>query len=141
MKQSFKGEYAEDWPDIALKIKQRADWCCERCGHPHDFITHHILTVHHLDGDKSNNKWWNTAALCQRCHLSVQGRVIMHRQLFLPHTPWMRCHAAGFYAHLLELPDDEQYVRANEQALLDLGQGYISMEQYTNIVNKGIDNE
>lgn len=34
-----------------------------------------ILTVHHLDGDKLNCRWWNLAALCQRCHLSIQGRV------------------------------------------------------------------
>lgn len=57
-----------------------------------------ILTVHHLDGDKLNCRWWNLAALCQRCHLSIQGRVKMRRPYFLPHSDWFRPYAAGFYA-------------------------------------------
>lgn len=34
-----------------------------------------ILTVHHLNGDKADRRWWNLLALCQRCHLQVQGKV------------------------------------------------------------------
>ena len=34
-----------------------------------------VLTVHHLDGDKGNSAWWNLAALCQVCHLQIQGKV------------------------------------------------------------------
>lgn len=28
-----------------------------------------VLTVAHLDHNKKNNRFWNLAALCQRCHL------------------------------------------------------------------------
>ena len=39
-------------------------------------------TVHHLIGDKSLCEDWNLAALCQRCHLSIQGHVNMFQQVF-----------------------------------------------------------
>lgn len=55
-------------------MKQKAGWCCERCGHPHDPRAGYTLTVHHLDGDKQNCRSANLAVLCQRCHLSVQGK-------------------------------------------------------------------
>lgn len=29
-----------------------------------------VLTVAHVDHDKSNNRFWNLAAWCQRCHLN-----------------------------------------------------------------------
>lgn len=32
-------------------------------------FTRIILTVAHLDHDKTNNRFWNLKALCQRCHL------------------------------------------------------------------------
>ncbi len=49
-----------------------------------------ILTVHHLDGNKANCRWWNLAALCQRCHLTIQGRVDMRRIYPWPHSEWFR---------------------------------------------------
>ncbi len=32
-------------------------------------LTKIVLTVAHLDHDKTNNRFWNLKALCQRCHL------------------------------------------------------------------------
>lgn len=57
-----------------------------------------ILTVHHLDGDKANCRWWNVVALCQRCHLGIQGRVQMARVWPWEHSEWFRPYVAGFYA-------------------------------------------
>lgn len=57
-----------------------------------------ILTVHHLDGDKSNLQPWNLAALCQRDHLAIQSKVVMERVYPHTHSPWFRWHAAGYYA-------------------------------------------
>lgn len=64
-----------------------------------------ILTVHHLRAGhdaKRDLRWWNLTALCQRCHLTIQGRVLMDRVWPWPHTDWFRVHAAGFYAHAYE---------------------------------------
>jgi hypothetical protein len=57
-----------------------------------------ILTVHHLNGDKADLRWWNLAALCQRCHLLIQRKVNMAQIYPGEHTPWFRPHAAGWYA-------------------------------------------
>lgn len=58
-----------------------------------------ILTVHHLDGDKTNCRWWNLASLCQRCHLTIQGRVVMARVWPWEHSDWFKPYVAGYYAH------------------------------------------
>lgn len=61
-----------------------------------------ILTVHHLTGEKDNDQWWNTLALCQRCHLEIQGKVDPRVPWFLEHSNWFKPYAAGFYAHKYE---------------------------------------
>ena len=57
-----------------------------------------ILTVHHLNGVKYDLRWWNLAALCQRCHLLIQGKVRMERPYLRAHSEWFQPHAAGWYA-------------------------------------------
>jgi hypothetical protein len=57
-----------------------------------------ILTVHHLDGNKLNCRWWNLAALCQKCHLTIQNRAKFDRPYVLEHSEWMKPYVAGFYA-------------------------------------------
>jgi hypothetical protein len=61
-----------------------------------------VLTVHHLDGDKANDAWWNTLALCQRCHLQIQTTVDPRIPYFLEHSDWFKPYVAGFYAHKYE---------------------------------------
>lgn len=56
-----------------------------------------VLTVHHLDEDKMNCRWWNLAALCQRCHLRMQRGVVMGRPYHFEHSEWFKPFAAGFY--------------------------------------------
>jgi hypothetical protein len=92
------GTYPDDWPDIAKSVKDAALWCCVRCGHKHDRATGHVLTTHHLNGDKSDVRWWNLVALCQRCHLRIQGKVDLDRPWFFEHSIWFRPFVAGFYA-------------------------------------------
>jgi hypothetical protein len=57
-----------------------------------------ILTVHHLDMNKANCKWWNLCALCQRCHLQIQGKVQMARVWPWEHSCWFKPYVAGYYA-------------------------------------------
>lgn len=55
--------------------------------------------MHHLDGNKANCADWNLAALCQRCHLRIQGRVKMDQgfmEAILPVSEWFRPHLAGY---------------------------------------------
>ncbi len=69
--------------------------CDDRCTHRTNDKKQRVLTVDHLDGDKANNDGWNLAALCQSCHLSVQGRVRMEQTYAFRHTEWMRPHVEG----------------------------------------------
>lgn len=57
-----------------------------------------ILTVHHLNMNKLDCRWWNLVSLCQRCHLQVQLRVRMERPWDKPHREWFKPYAAGWYA-------------------------------------------
>lgn len=92
-------EYPPDWHEIAHKVKERQQWRCERCKHPNEFATGYVLTVHHLDGKKANCADWNLAALCQRCHLTIQGRIKMEQNFFeelLPVSEWFKPHLEGY---------------------------------------------
>jgi hypothetical protein len=81
-----------------------------------------ILTVDHLDGDKANCRWWNLAALCQRCHLTIQGRVVMARVWPWEHSEWFRPYVAGYYAHAYlgeDLTREETVSRLSELLALE----------------------
>jgi len=97
-KRRFRGEYSGDWGRLASAAKERAGWKCERCGHGNHAASGYVLTVHHLDGDKANNADWNLAALCQRCHLRIQGKVDFAQGYMFEHTSWMQWHVEGFQA-------------------------------------------
>jgi 5-methylcytosine-specific restriction endonuclease McrA len=98
MKLPIRGEYPEDWVEIAYAVKEEAGWRCIRCDHPDDRDSGHLLTVHHFDGNKSNCQWWNLLALCQRCHLSIQARVNPEQPYMFEHSDWLKPYVAGFYA-------------------------------------------
>ena len=75
-----------------------------------------VLTVHHLDGDKGNSAWWNLAALCQVCHLQIQGRVEMRQRYILEHSDWFKPYVAGYYAKTYQ---DRHLTREEVMAELD----------------------
>lgn len=120
-----RGEYPPDWDAIGDRVRAEAGNRCIRCGHPQgdklgpqvdgrfphpalmvctSFCTHpkdgklRVLTVHHLDGNKSNCKWWNLLSLCQICHLQIQSRVVPERPWLFDHSPWFIPYVCGFYA-------------------------------------------
>ncbi len=93
----FRGEYAKDWSEISLGVKEAALWRCIRCGHDHSRETGHVLTVHHFDGDKANNALWNLMALCQRCHLKFQARVDPAQGLLVHPSVWSMPYIAGAF--------------------------------------------
>lgn len=87
--------YPDNWTDISLRIRRRAEGRCEcigECGHhvnrcdarqgePHPITNSKvILTVAHLGADTGNKhdkmdvRDANLKAMCQRCHLSFDIR-------------------------------------------------------------------
>jgi len=116
------GDYPADWGNIAQACKTAARWLCIRCGHKHDRLTGRVLTVHHWDGDKGNCAWWNCLALCQRCHLVIQGRVRPSRPWVFEHSAWFQPYVAGFYAKKylgLDLTREEVMDRLGELLTLE----------------------
>ncbi len=67
--------YPADWNQIALAVKEDADWRCEGCGKQcrrpgEPFDTHRrTLTVSHQDHNPANCERSNLKALCAPCHL------------------------------------------------------------------------
>jgi hypothetical protein len=110
----IRGEYPPNRDELHDAVRAEAGGRCIRCGHPNETVsrrspcddqcTHprdgkqRILTVHHLDGDKANSRWWNLLALCQSCHLTIQGRVIPERPWLFEHSRWFVPYVCGFYA-------------------------------------------
>ena len=69
-----RSKYPDNWEKIAERIKDKAGWCCEKCGMPNgNSATGMMLTVHHKDGDPSNCSDENLIAACQRCHLKMEA--------------------------------------------------------------------
>jgi len=134
MKRKSTGKYPDDWKEIAKAVKDAAGWCCVRCGKPHDPENGYTLTVHHLDLNPANCAWWNIPPLCQRCHLSIQGKVIMERDWMFEHSQWFRPYVAAYYgvrAGLLPVTMDyfdslamvrREFIALFENNLLVLGQ-------------------
>lgn len=82
-----------------------------------------VLTVHHLTGAKADCRWWNLAALCQRCHLEIQGRVRMEQVYPHEHSDWFKPYAAGYYAATYlgeDLTREETDERLDELLALEL---------------------
>lgn len=85
-----------------------------------------VLTVHHLNGVKHDCRWWNLVALCQRCHLTIQGKVHMQRPYRREHSEWFKPYVAAFYAFDKlgeELTRDETTARLDELLALEDVQG------------------
>lgn len=80
--------YPVNWHDIATTLKQWADRRCENCNHSDDYMSGHVLTVHHLNGIKSDCRFDNLVALCQRCHLSIQSKYMPGQAWLLGKPKW-----------------------------------------------------
>lgn len=120
--------YPDNWDEIATAVKESANWKCVRCGHPHDPGNGYTLTVHHLIPAKQMREifHWSLVPICQRCHLSIQGRVVLERPWMLEHTAWFKPYVAGYYAHALLGEDlDRAEVEARMDELLAAGQPWL----------------
>jgi len=119
------GDYPANWDEIATETKEEAGWRCIRCGHAHDPAAGYTMTVHHLDLNPANCAWWNIPALCQRCHLQIQNKVVMERRWMFAHSEWFQPYVAGYYAHLHGLPESKSYVLAHLDELLALEKSWV----------------
>lgn len=69
--------YPKNWKKIAERLKEQAGYKCQWCGVEGELHNDNgrQLSVHHLDGDTTNNNPANLVVLCAICHLRDQQRV------------------------------------------------------------------
>jgi hypothetical protein len=93
---NFRNDYNPDGKQKRREARESVGNKCIRCHSPS--VPGKILTVHHFDGNKANDAWWNLLPLCQVCHLQIQAKVDPEIPYFLEHSDWMKPYVAGFYA-------------------------------------------
>lgn len=68
-------DYPPKWRAIALRIKNKANWKCQKCKVEHNPVKGIQLGVHHKDGNPMNSSDSNLIALCRKCHLMEQMKL------------------------------------------------------------------
>ena len=96
----FTNNYNADGEQKRKEVRESSGNKFVRCGSPS--MPGKILTTHHLDGDKANDKWWNLLPLCQVCHLQIQAKVDPEQPWMFEHSEWFKPYIAGFYASKYE---------------------------------------
>ena len=76
--------YPDNWTELALAVKESANWQCQRCGRlclkPGETLPDtlkrraYMLQVHHWNCDPGDNRLENLVALCSSCHLACHCR-------------------------------------------------------------------
>lgn len=110
----FTNNYNPDGKQKREEARASVGFKCIRCQSPS--VPGKILTVHHFDGNKANDAWWNLLPLCQVCHLKIQGKVDPEVPFFFEHSEWLKPYVAGFYALKYE---GREITRAEAMSRLD----------------------
>lgn len=75
-----RSKYPENWNEIALRVKEDADWRCQECGKQcyrpgqKHLNRQYTLTVAHLDHKPMNCDPSNLKAMCSVCHLKYDNQ-------------------------------------------------------------------
>lgn len=77
--------YPPNWTLISRLVRAKAGWKCELCRAADGTEIRRtgryvVLTVHHINGDPTDNRKCNLIALCQRCHLRLDQPFKMARK-------------------------------------------------------------
>lgn len=63
-----ENEYTPDWSIISRKLREEYNWTCQNCQIQLENNLKRFLHVHHINGQKTDNKSANLKVLCIRCH-------------------------------------------------------------------------
>lgn len=88
-------DYHPKWSLISFLIRKRrakdkCEWCGAKNGKPHPITgSKVVLTVAHLNQDRTCNRFWNLKALCQRCHLNHDRKVHLFNRRYGRETKYV----------------------------------------------------
>lgn len=72
--------YTKRWSEISEAYRTQQNYTCERCGiEINDVFDRHFMHVHHINGNKTDNRTANLECLCVKCHANVDDT---HRNNF-----------------------------------------------------------
>lgn len=72
--------YTKDWPKISLAYRKKKRYTCEKCSIKiSNGFDRQFIQVHHIDGNKENNREQNLLCLCVKCHSLVDD---IHKKNF-----------------------------------------------------------
>lgn len=63
--------YVKEWPKISKSYRASQQYTCEKCGIVLTGLNKRFLDVHHINGNKQDNKEMNLQCLCVRCHSEI----------------------------------------------------------------------
>lgn len=64
--------YTMDWEEISQKVREKHNFTCEQCGtHIEEMSDRYYMHVHHVNGNKADNRPANLKCLCIRCHSRI----------------------------------------------------------------------
>lgn len=67
--------YTRDWEELSQRIREERNFTCEHCGiHIEEMSDRYYIHVHHVNGNKADNRSANLKCLCIRCHSRVDDK-------------------------------------------------------------------
>lgn len=66
--------YVKDWQKISVYIRKKRQYVCGNCGVILNGFNKRFLEVHHINGNKLDNREYNLQCLCIKCHSEIDGR-------------------------------------------------------------------
>lgn len=66
--------YTEDWQEVSRAYREKMDYTCEECGVKVEPLDGEFMHVHHISGNKIDNRESNLKCLCIKCHSEVDAR-------------------------------------------------------------------
>ena len=106
--------YSPDWSEISKRERSLVNYTCQEC-HVDLNNLRRLLHVHHIDGNKGNNRRSNLKVLCAACHKQQP----QHEAMFVSHSDMQEITRARQKSKIISDPDWADALRYCDSAVVD----------------------